>query len=239
MGAARMTAATVAPHAFVDSGRRRVDTVGRSLRVCAVCDRTLIGRGHRRPDAATDRQPEQARVAPPDAAPEAEDRSPRQVAEPWQVSMLRLALDQVLALPADSVGWRLRMRAADLAVALHVGTFAEDGPIDPQLDPLRPEYVDVDERDSHGAEPSREVRPSKRHGAKWLRSRFAACGMWPIIERALDHGWTARREGGGMRVVLLSPNGVDSFRMHASGEPRSYENARAAARRAGLDTAGL
>lgn len=233
-----MTVATA--HVFVDSGARRVDTVGRSLKVCAVCDRTLIGRGHRRPDAATDRQAEQARVAPPDAAPEAEDRSPRRVAElaePWQVSMLRLALDQVLALDPDAVGWRLRMRAADLAVALHVGL--DDAPVLPELDPLRPEYVDVDERDSHGAEPSELVRPSRRHESKWLRRLLGASGLWPIAERALDSGWTARREGGGMRVAFLSPNGRDTFRMHSSGEGRSYANARAAARRAGLDTAGL
>lgn len=148
----------------------------------------------------------------------------------FAVELLRHAVDLVLALPIDAIGWRLRLRVLDVKGGLDLA----DPPLMPELAVVEPPPLVAPE-----VAPGRTVRVSKRHGSRWIRRMLASSDLWPIAERALDEGWTARREIGGSRIAFLSPNGRDRFRMHASGDTRSYQNAKHDARRAGLDVEGL
>lgn len=141
--------------------------------------------------------------------------TPRPYVEPREVKMLRLAAEAVLELPG--IGWTLRQRAQEVRRAC-------DLPVDEAPAPVTPV----------GAEPSRTTLGSQRSAHRWVRKVIKGV-YWPIAAAALDQGFTATQRGNGH---VRFERGVQAFSLSttvAEGRGRGFENAKAAARRAGVE----
>lgn len=140
---------------------------------------------------------------------------PRPYVEPREVKMLRLAAEAVLELPG--IGWTLRQRAQEVRRAC-------DLPVDEAPAPVTPV----------GAEPSRTTLGSQRSAHRWVRKVIKGV-YWPIAAAALDQGFTAQQRGNGH---VRFERGVQAFSLSTTvneGRGRGFENAKAAARRAGVE----
>lgn len=208
-------------HAFVDLGQTRIDAAGRTLRICGACGRTRIGTGHR-PDvkltAVPDPEPEASAAEP--ATPQPLPVAP----EPWPLALLRIACERVLEMDGDDVGWRLRLRVADVRAAMD---YKGDKPLLPEPGEPKRRQERPRPRPVPIATPTREVR-------RWLRQS----PFWPIARRALESGWIVERRSA--HVLVLNPAGEGSFTLSTTNyDGRSYQNAKAIARRQGLNVEGL
>ena len=221
-------------HAFVHSGKRELrGDPPRSWEVCGECGNDRRAHPRRtRAEMQAEREPKPmlvpSRIQTPELPPARVATEP----EPWQLGMLRDAVAHVLELPADAIGWRLRLRVLDVEKAFDVGRL--DPPL--QRDPVleEPEPVAVIPK------PHALTRPSQRHASrKMLRGMT---GQYrDLAERAIDAGWTARKAGNG-HVLLEQPTTGIRLTLsgsRAEGAGRGYLNLRAAAKRAGLDVTGL
>jgi hypothetical protein len=211
----------VSKHVFVDSGRTRIGTTGRRLRLCAECGGVALGTGHARPkkiDAYLTLQ----QYPGPRGAPGAP------LPDPWQVPALLHAAELVLALPEDAVGWRFRLRVLDVVRAAKEGK--DDLPL--RRDPAIDEPLPV-----RGAAPVATTRGSQR-----AQSRKLLRGLdtrWrELAERALDEGWQIRTTGTG-HLRFEAPTGKVVITPASPGEGRGYLNARSQFKRHGLNTEGL
>lgn len=137
--------------------------------------------------------------------------------------MLQDAVEHVLALPVDALGWRLRLRVLDVQKAFSEGR--GDAPLarDPVLDepPARTRV-----------RPSPVTRPSRRAAArKMLRGLDTS---WKeLAEHALDEGWQVSTSGTG-HLRFTSPAGKVVITPASPGGGRGLKNARAQFRRSGL-----
>lgn len=142
---------------------------------------------------------------------------PRPYVEPREIKMLRLAADAVLELPG--IGWTLRQRVVEVRRAC-------DLPVDEAPAPVTPA----------GAEPSRTTRASQRGDRRWVRKAIKGA-YWPLAEAALDQGFEAHRTGNGH---VRFCRGVQAFSLSTTvteGPGHGLDNAKAAARRAGVKLA--
>lgn len=256
------TAAQVGPHAFADSGQRETGPGGRSYAICETCGRKRIGPSHGRVaelapyrDGSPRKRPQ--RVAGPGRpGPELVVPTAREVVQ------LALMLDAVLDLPAELVGWRLHLRAGELRKAMPeipASRPARAHPVDargevgtmpaPPSDRARSGGVGAS-HDARGELPRLgpngtvneprmiELAPSStRSRARSLSKSIADRRMRELAARAIVDGWSLARSGGGHwkltrgDATLVLPN--------TPTDHRSYANARAQARRLGVDVEGL
>lgn len=200
-------------HAFVDSGQRLAGSDGRLFKVCAECGRRNVGLVH---------------------SP-AEKASPMPVAKTKptiarEVRLLALALEGVLDLPMDTLGWSIFMRALDLRKAIPI-------PFDPQSRPLdetpkpRPTPIVVSELPVERL--SGPVRARAKTATKGIRDKR----MREIATRAVAQGWTLRATGGGHYQLWQGDKAIVF-----SGTPsdhRAWLNVKARAKRAGIDVSDL
>ena len=189
-------------HPFVDSGEVKIDIKGRRLKICATCQHPKIGTGHLPPVE----EPTQILLQ----------------GDPWELEMLKHSISMVLDLPADAIGWRLRLRILDVQRAFSEGY--NDLPL--QRDPVIEEPVPI-----RGAPPSRTTIPSHRASARKILKGLP--DAWKdLAETAINQGWEAKRIGSHLKFTHLSATVVIPS---TPGEGRAYQNARALFKRSGLD----
>ena len=192
-------------HAFVDSGTTVSDRAGRTLRVCSECGKARIGSGH-----AVDPLPS---ILPNVFAGKA-------ALPPREVRMLALALDAVLALPIDTVGWRVNLRANDLRSALDIPR-----EIEPQQIQVPQPVPDMPVARTHTA----PVRARARAGTKSIRNEQ----MRAVATRAIEHGWKLANTGSGH--MRLEKEGKSLIFSATASDHRAWKNFRALAKRHGIN----
>lgn len=226
-------------HAFALGTYKRFDN-GRRYALCARCGKASLSPLHH--GSTIDR----AGTRPRPPSPGVRRRVPAHIDVPWEVRLLAIALDRVIAAGPDRVGWRLSIRAADTRKAIENVPGAE---VVPFLDG-EPMPLQTTETTEPGQPPARpaptplpvEVRASRaevarvRSTVKGIRSdRYRA-----LVARAILSGAQVEHRGSGhLRVMggpLTRPLVVSTT---SDGGGRTWENLRAQARRAGLDTSGL
>lgn len=242
-------------HPFVDDGVGTTTAGGRHWAVCSQCGKTRIAHTWAaklgpaiEPATAAEPVPETPPaptngVAHNGAAKPAEpvDNRPRPYrgAAPGEYVAAALALDAILALPADRVSWRIRLAVVNARDALPVPVFASlnapDAPADPdpvtdtilavipRLAPSTPRVAD------DGGNPERIIRGIRNDRVRELAKRAHKAG-WKVSLMGSGHIAVDR---GRDRLVLSGTMGDSRRGGHAWG------NAKAAARRAGLDVTGL
>lgn len=201
-------------HAFVDSGERSSGSDGRMFKVCAECGKRNVGLVH----LATEK-------ASPSPLPK-----PRKPTVAREVKMLALALEAVLDLPMDTLGWSLFLRSMDLRKAIPI-------PFDPQSRPLdetpkpRPEPIVISDL------PVERLSGPVRARAKATTKAINDKHMRELATRAVAQGWTLHHTGGGhwklmkgKRVMLFSGT---------PGDHRAWLNMRARAKRNGIDVSDI
>jgi hypothetical protein len=252
--------APIAPHAFAPSGRVVIDARGRRLSICATCGKLRVGATHRADGAAL--PVEWRRGAEPKPAPEPKPKpepKPRRRPElvpaaPRELIELALMLDAVIELPPELIGWRVHLRSQSLRSAI------------PEIPPSRPARAPA-ELDETGdslpaASPSRArsdaagVNPaapaaatqepavliehaprSERSRARALAKAIKDARFRELAVRAIVAGWTLERTGSGHWKIK---HGASALVIpQTPSDHRSWMNARAHARRLGIDTEGL
>jgi len=131
---------------------------------------------------------------------------------------LRFVCANILELPEDAVPLSVRVRVGDLLRLLD----------DPEpVAPPRPA----------GAEPTPITRPAHRSDRAWCRKHLR--GPWrDLVDAALDSGFVPELTHGGSRLRFLAPPPSPELfvipRHPQDGDQRGLLNARAQARRAGV-----
>jgi len=231
-------------HPFVLGGPERRTKAGAVIRECGdpSCRKAQNSPTHWTPD--------RARLAPgrkgagrPQSPPQGAPRG-RTIAPAEYVS-LALAVDRILALPPEVVGWRLRMRLADVRTLLDVPAYPtlalpavpeatpDPDPVEAEttaqveasLGPRLAQYAPVVHGDAQVAGILRGIR-NDRH--RTLVRRAQAAG-WEIAMTGSGHVSLSK----GSQRLILSTTAGDGRRGH------NWGNVRAQAKRAGLDVTGL
>ena len=200
--------------------------------------RGLNGRGARASRARLP-APELAIVPAPAAAPV--PTPPPRVAD-WRLSMLRLALD--MALEGPSLSFPLRRALLDARGALRSelhGIPATAGAVLelPEPDPV-PETHSAALPNGH--EPPRAMRPIQSARVQRTARGFRGDNFRALYLRAVECGWQWEHRRGSGHVALYPPDGRKPVVLSItapSSEARGWMNARADAKRAGLDVTGL
>jgi len=144
-------------------------------------------------------------------------------------------VDAILDLPVDAVGWRLRLRLADLRSIIGVEkypTLRVDPSAQPEPEPMTERVLEI----------RPEARPapivSERAASMALLAGVRNDRMKALGRRAVEEGFVAHRTAAGH--IALERNGHRiMISGTSSGLGRAWQNLRAEAKRAGLDTAGL
>lgn len=200
-------------HTFIDSGIVKQDSVGRALHICETCGKSNRGRGHG-PQRLADGTP---------LPPVARKKAPKPIV-PRPVRILALALDEVLALPMDVIGWRTYVRATDLRASI------TDVPRDPeQIIETVPKF-----------EPVPEPMPKTRGGkvpasarARSMTKGIQSQNMRELATKAVEQGWTLERTGSGhYRLTKGSEHIVFAA---TTSDMRAWRNVRATMKRKGID----
>lgn len=188
-------------HAFIDSGERRPAKDGRLLKVCRECGRTNIGTAH---SLTTEPVPMPVRAVPP-----------------REVRMLALALDAVLALPPDVIGWRVSLRANDLRSAI------TDVPreVEPVLVTVPKPVPDMPVARTHTS----PVRARARSSTKGIANEK----MRAVATRAIEHGWQLAKTGSGH--YRLEKEGKSLIFAATTSDNRAWRNFRSLAKRHGIN----
>lgn len=257
------TTATISDHPFTWSGELRQGPIGRPSKVCATCGATRPA--HRQRWAPGSRRRSQAPggarapltdspVRPPEPAPEPPPPIER------EVLALILALDTILAEPPDTLPVAAWVRARELRNALPVPRWEPlaKPPRRPRLAAVPPPAAPALEE----ANADREGWP--RGGGAWgngtagaapradrvdptmARARQATKGirndrMRALAARAVAEGWQPRKTGDG-HLRLDPPGGTGApivLSLTATAAGRGWANAKADAKRRGLDVTGL
>jgi hypothetical protein len=242
--AERPAAVPVPVHPFAPSGRFAPDSTGRrQLALCATCGRNRLAYAvHERPE------PKPKPAPKPRRRPELVPASPRELVE------LALMLDAVIELPPELIGWRVHLRSQELRRAI------------PEIPPSRPARAPA-ELDATGdslpaASPSRarsdaagvnpaappgatqepavlieHAPPSERSRARALAKAIKDARFRELAVRAIVAGWTLERTGSGHWKIK---HGASALVIpQTPSDHRAWMNARAHARRLGIDTEGL
>lgn len=192
-------------HEFVFAGEYHVARDGRKLKLCSECGKANIGTGHSVP-------------VPSLATGMLFVKQP--VVVPREVRMLALALDAVLDMPLDAVGWRVHLRANDLRTAI------TDIPRDPDPHPVEiPQPVDMPVAKTHQS----PVRARARSSTKAIANEK----MRAVATRAVEHGWRLAKTGSGH--YRLEKEGKSLIFAATTGDARAWRNFRALAKRHGIN----
>lgn len=198
-------------HAFVDSGERKPAKDGRMLRVCAECGRTNIGTAHRL-------------TTMPVPRPVSKARKPVMARE---VKLMALAVEAVLDLPMDQVGFSVWVRALDLRKAIPLPFDQQSRPLDETERKPKPQPIVISDLPVERL--SGPVRARASVAAKDIRDGK----MREIAVRAVATGWTLDKTGSDH---FLLRNGRERIVMpKTTGDRRAWQNVRATAKRHGID----
>ena len=223
-------------HEFAPSGRSRINARGRALPICLECDAPNLSPVHWPKLRGLEIAPKSkakpgARLGRP---PGSRTKRPADTHLPWQLRMLAIACDQAMIAGPDVVGWRAFLEAkslrdsitempADPIVARElraVPTAAE-----PEIAAQRVEILSV----------AKPTISRARNATKGIRSDR----MRALAVRAISLGAQPTRRGDHLRLTggpLQAPVTISTT---SNGLGRSWLNLKAAAKRAGLDVAGL
>lgn len=197
---------TVRPggHEFADSGDAKYGTDGRRFALCR-CGLPRRAACHQPPD------PRSRKVPAPTPVPVVREPDP----EPREVALFRLASDLLLARPETPTTVRVVVQAA--IRALTTGDESAPGSVAPL-----------------GASATPTTRPSRRGDVRWVRRVLTGRYWSDIAVPALDQGYVAKRTGNGH---IRFERGLQAFSLSTTireGAGHGFDNARAAARRAGV-----
>jgi hypothetical protein len=158
-----------------------------------------------------------------------------------EMVVLAVAIDAVLALPSDVVRTSLRVRLESARAAIDVPVLPTLAPQpDPEPD-AEPSGVGGPTVDGSGDQPGPSTR--SRPEAPPTAARTMVRGIRndrvrKLVLRAVGDGWTPRRTGSG-HVALDKGDSTLILSASATGNARSWQNARAEAKRHGIDVRGL
>jgi len=153
-----------------------------------------------------------------------------------ELVMVAVAVDRALALPADALGWRLRMRLADIRPLLGVPTYPTLAAPDHEPDEDAPGADLVEHRP--------ELRPKTLPLADDARIVGLLRGIQSgknreLVKRARDQGWDVAMTGSGHIALSKGQSRILVSTTQREGRGRGWANLRADARRAGIDVTGL
>ena len=257
--------ATVAqPHPFVDSGHKHVAPDGRRFALCAACggvkrwaahhggSKAKAG-GHRpadyyrkakarpftRPDSHEWKQLQPASIPPareerPTPPVPIAPAPPAPKVHPWQLYALEAALDAAMT-KADDLEAVTVQRVVELQRAirseLHPSTLRRRPEVMPDPDPVP----------APATFPTVQPLPTGAGGES--RRRIIAGirndKLRKLAVRALESAWQPKVLGSGHLRLTSPEGGAIVLSMTSDGGGRAYANAKAQAKRSGLDTAGL
>src|SRR5262245_60381473 len=222
------------PYVWDGTTRRPAGGLGRPIRPCIVC-----GQGRSRHSAVKAAVAREASVSGPMPKAPTTGRRPRTLPKvpPAELVGLALAVDRILALPADLVGWRLRLRLADIRPLLNVPEFpvlagpeVATSPSDPEAPP--PTLV--------AARPALAPRPvAITPGSRALSivRGIRSERIRSLARRAIEQGWDVDLTGSGH--LRLSKGSQVIIGSGTGDRGRGYANLRAEAKRRGMDVSGL
>jgi hypothetical protein len=237
-------------HAFqlAPDGRRVVDTAGHSWAVCAECGKDRRSHPRRSPTPRQDaaQAPQLALVASAgqsngSAAP-APSHTPRRAASKLPAAELvglAIALDRVLGLPIDLVGWRLRMRLADVRALLTIPEYPtlDVAELPGEVDPTPPTPTQVER---HPQLAPRVQAPTVDTATQALIRGIRDDRVTALARRAYQAGARLSMTGSGhLAIDAGGQRLVVSTTMSSGRRGHSWGNVRAAAKRAGIDVTGL
>ena len=197
-------------------------------------------------DPATPRPLRVVTDAPLSAPPRTAARPrPTKITPPAaEIAMVALAIDRLLAMPEEAVDVRLRMRLSSARELLACPPFPTmDVRLTDPVDPL----VQADDDDPLAAPsivatfaPRRPLEPDRAIGQRSVVAGIRSDKYRELARRALQAGFTAHKTGsghlsldkGGTRIIL-------SMTAETGRRGHSWGNARAEAKRAGIDVTGL
>jgi len=223
-------------HAFVLGGPSRPNRRGAVMHLCGdpACRKPANAPQHRGHARGTG-----PRAVPSPSRGPARARAGRSVA-PAEYVALAIAVDTILALPADVVGWRLRMRLADIRTLLPVDPFPSLGAreAEPDPEPPTPALAAVSNR-AADLQP-RQVETAGDAKVAGILRGVRNDRIRTLAKRAHQSGWDVAMTGSGhirlshgAQTMILSTTAGDGRRGH------SWGNTRAEAKRLGLDVSGL
>lgn len=253
-----MPLAALGAHAFDPAPTTEAtprDKGGKLLRSCRVCGRPGRGSGHRlagltgearalrarRPPREPGAPPEpRPRVAPPARAearrPEAPQKRRSRRIPARELVVLAGAIDAILELPIDAVGWRLRLRLADIRPILGVETHPTlryDSSAQPEPEPPSPALLER----LPGLQPP--VVESPRAASLSILTGIRDDKVKALARRAIEDGWEARKTMGGHLALDRGEKTVIISTTVRGGAGHSWGNIRAEAKRHGIDVSGL
>jgi hypothetical protein len=243
-------AAIYGGHAFRPGGDELVNRRGRRQRLCAECSKAENSPRHRSyaiPGPAPAKTP---RITKTPAARPLKPRRALRVDRPpirTEVRLLAAALDLVLQLPADDVGWRLRIRAGDCRAAIpeipvetppeRPGSTETRETPEPTMSPPPPTLAPARVPGDLAARTIDRVPHGAVARAKSQARRIKDPKLREIAVRAIVDGYSFRISGNNHGVLR---KGARTLGMPLGDtDPRSWRNQRAAAKRLGIDVEGI
>jgi hypothetical protein len=226
-------------HEFVAGPGIGIDTKGARRPLCRDCGKPANAPYHRR--AARGLPPlvkavsarTRAARAPSDRAAAGVRRGSLPAVELVAVA---ISIDRALALPADALGWRLRMRLADVRPLLGVPTYPSLAAPDHEPDPEAPPDSLTERRP--------ELRPQSLPAADDAKMVGLLRGIQSgknreLVRRARDQGWAVTMTGSGHIALSKGQSRILVSTTQREGRGRGWANLRADAKRNGIDVAGM
>lgn len=223
-------ASTVSRHPFIPSGNyvdRPPDKIGRiwHRQLCGECG--LFQNAVRHRGVAS---PEPQKAAPAKRQPVV--RAERIKVPEAELALLAIAVDQALALPADSLGWKLRLRLAEIRPLIEIPTFPTMA-----VSHVEEAVTEVMTEAVPALKPiARPVAPAGKQYSILRGIRHDK--VRELVKRAMAQGWSVSKTGSG-HIALDKGKQRIIMSGTSTGAGRSWGNARSQARKYGIDVTGL
>jgi len=226
----------IEPHEFNEGLEVALDKRGYRLRLCRPpCGAPANAPQHRGYGAHKRGyvpKSQRAPVAPPVPVPT------------WEAHLLAHAIDVALDLPTSGLSWRVRTRLILVRQALaedFPGLVVGEKPIDSIMQTAA-EIIDLPSRTRTRRAPEApppSTVPNPIRATRKLRRGIRNDRVRALFDRATAQGWLGRTLGSG-HIEMRGPDGARLVISETSnGMGRGWDNARAQAKRLGIDTAGL
>jgi len=154
---------------------------------------------------------------------------------------LAISVDRLLALPADTLGWKLRMRLGEvrdiLGVPVYPSLLAPDAPKDPEAP--SPDLIERRPELAPRAVPVAEGAVLPRPNITGLLRGIQSGRHRELVKRAVDQGWDVAMTGGGHVALTRGHRRLVVSTTVREGRGRGWANLRAEAKRIGLDVGTL
>src|SRR5262245_8122346 len=216
---------------------------GQVIRLCDQCGKPGNAPGHR---AEAIRQA--GLPVPPKPEPKARTRAARSPTSRAATSVragslpaaelvgLAIAIDRALALPPDALGWRLRLRLADVRPLLGLPVYPTLAAPDAEPDPEAPDTHLRKLRPALAPKPLPVARDATYAGI--LRG-IQSTRNRNLVRRAHESGWAVALTGAGHVSLRRGDTVLNVSTTQREGRGHGWANLRADAKRAGIDVTGL